>query len=134
MIPPEVPTGGAGGQRVLDNRAYGPSLGAAGVQALRRREVVQVGGEATAAAAAARAREGNHEGAGPRPAGIAEVREAAWLPGVAAGTPAPAWAGARGVVARAARYAAGVGLRRVGCPPGRRGPPHLAGTFANLLP
>jgi len=99
MITPEVPTGGAIRQSVLDDQTDGQPLDAAGIQALGRGEVGQVGGEATAATATAMPREGNEQVAGPLGAGIAEVMEATCIQGIAAGTPTTAWARPRGVVA-----------------------------------
>jgi len=101
MIAPQVPAGNSVGQRVLDDQTHGQPLNAAGVQALRRGEVGQVGGEATAAAAAAMPGEDNEQVAGPLGARIAEVVEASRIQGVSAGPPAAARAGPRGVVAGA---------------------------------
>jgi hypothetical protein len=101
VVTPQVPAGGAVGQRVLDDQAHGQPLHAAGVQAPGRGEVGEVGGEATAAAAAAMPGGGDEQVTGPLGAGIAEVVQASRIQGVSAGAPATARAGPRGVVAGA---------------------------------
>src|SRR5262245_14469180 len=101
MVTPEMPTGGAVGQGVLDDQAHGQPLHAAGVQTLGRGEVREVGGKATATTAAAMPGEGNEQVTGPLGAGIAEVVEASRLQGVSAGAAATARAGACRVVAGA---------------------------------
>jgi len=101
MVAPEVPAGDAVGQRVLDDQAHGQPLDPAGVQALGRGEVSQIGGEATVAAATAMPGEGNEEVAGSLGASIGEVVEAACVQCVSASPPATAWAATRGVVAGA---------------------------------